>query len=111
MQRRSSNGVELYKKKRKLNKAYIEKIYSFDQPPKFTQKDLPSDVEFKATTYYSSNDDEDPDKGGQKILSKKGRKKEEPEEEEKEEGFNKLKFPFLYSGQPKDEDDYPDEGG
>jgi len=38
-----------YIKEGKLNKAYIDKIYSYD-PPKFTQKDLPPDVEFKATT-------------------------------------------------------------
>ena len=108
----SSGGpaMELnYLKEGKLNKAYIDKIYSFKHPPKFTQKDLPPDVEFRASTYYSSDDDEDPDKGGQKekiqSLSKKGRKKEKPEEEEKE-----MKFPFSYSGKPKD-DDYPDEGG
>ena len=94
-----------YLKEGKLNKAYIDKIYSHD-PPKFSQKDLPPDVEFRATTYYSSDDDEDPDKGGQKISRKKGRKKEEPEEEEKE-----MKFPFLYSGKPKDDDEYPGEGG
>ena len=82
-----------YIKKGVLNKAYIDKIYSIKYPPKFTQKDLPPDVEVKATTYYSSDDDEDPDMGGQKILSKKGRKKEEPEEEEKE-----MKIPLLYSG-------------
>ena len=51
----------------------MTKLYSYD-PPNFSQKDLPPDVEFKATTYYSSDDDEE------KILSKKGRKKEEPEE-------------------------------
>jgi len=81
-----------YLKEGKLNRAYIDKIYSFT-PPDFTKKDLPPDVEYRATTYYSSDDDEDPDKGGQKILSKKGRKKEESEAEEK--------IPFSYSGKPK----------
>ena len=95
-----------YIKKGVLNKAYIDKIYSFKHPPKFTQKDLPPDVEFRASTYYSSDDDEDPDKGGQRISRKKGRKKEEPEEEEKE-----MKIPFSYSGKPKGDDDHPDEGG
>ena len=52
-----------YLKEGKLNRAYIDKIYSFT-PPSFTKKDLPPDVEFRATTYYSSDDDEDPDKGG-----------------------------------------------
>ena len=65
----------LYIKEGVLKKTLIDKIYSIKHPPKFTQKDLPPDVEFKATAYYSSDDDEDPDKGGQKILSKKGRKK------------------------------------
>ena len=91
-----------YLKEGLLNHDYVDWIY-FSDPPKFTQKDLPPDVEFRATTYYSSDDDEDPDKGGQKIPSKKGRKKEEPEEEEK--------IPFLYSGKPKGGDDHPDEGG
>jgi len=108
----SSGGLAMdmnYIKGGKLNQAYIDKIYSHD-PPKFTQKDLPPDVEFMATTYYSSDDDEDPDKGGQKILRNKGRKKEEPEEEEKE-----MIIPLLCSGKPKDDDypddKYPDEGG
>ena len=48
----SSGGPAMesnYMKGGKLNQAYIDKIYSF-APPKFTQKDLPPDVEFKATT-------------------------------------------------------------
>ena len=90
-----------YVKEGVLKKRLIDKIYSIEQPPKFTQKDLPPDVEFKATTYFSSDDDEDPDKGGQKILSRKRREKKEVEEE---------KIPFSYSGKPRD-DDYPDEGG
>ena len=92
-----------YVKDGNLKKTLIDKIYSIKHPPKFTQKDLPPDVEFKATTYYSSDDDEDPDKGGQKILSRKRREKKEPEEEEK--------IPFSYSGKPKDDDDYPDNVG
>ena len=84
-------------------KKTIDKIYSIKHPLKFTQKDLPPDVKYKATMYYSSDDDEDPDKGGQKILSKKERKKEELEEEEK--------IPFSYSGKPKDDDDDDDQGG
>ena len=95
-----------YLKEGKLNREYIDKIYSFT-PFEFKKEDLPPDVEFRTTTYYSSDDDDDPDKGGQKekiqSLSKKRRKKEEPEEEEK--------IPFSYSGKPKGGGDYPDEGG
>ena len=101
----SSGGLAMepnYAKEGVLKKTMIDKIYSIKYPPKFTQKDLPPDVEFKATTYYSSDDDEDPDKGGQKILSKKRKEKNEPEEEEK--------IPYSYSGKPKD-DDHPDGGG
>ena len=72
----SSGGpaMELnYLKEGKLNRAYIDKIYSHN-PPKFTQKDLPPDVEFRATTYYSSDDDEDPDKAGKGFRAKRKKK-------------------------------------
>jgi len=89
----SSGGLAIepnYIKEGVLKKTLIDKIYSIKHPPKFTQKDLPPDVEFKATTYYSSDDDEDSDKGGQRILSKKGRKKDEPENE-----YEKIPFSIF----------------